>query len=75
MGVIKKKKKSWFARIFGKRESNPSPSEQDGVGFELLLGDVRIDDDEAAVIEARRNALRAVRHGNSDAMVTFNGND
>jgi len=74
-GVVKKKRKSLFARIFGERKSNPSPSEQEGVGFDLLLGDVRTDDDEAAAIEARRNELRATRHGNSDATVTFNGND
>jgi hypothetical protein len=72
--VIEKKKKSWFAKIFDKRESNPSPSELDGVGFDLL-GDVRTDDDEAAAIEARRDELRAARHGNSNATVTFNGND
>jgi len=74
-GVIKKKRKSWFARLFGNIRSNPSPHEQEDITLDVPLGDVRIDDDEMATIEARRNELRAARHGNSNATVTFNGND
>ena len=74
-GVIKKKRKSFFARIFGKIKSNPSECENEGIALDVPLGDVRIDDDEMAAIKARRNELRAARHGHSDAVVTFDGND
>jgi len=74
-GVIKKAQKSLFARIIGYFKSSPLPNEQEGVAFDVPLDDVRIDEDEAAVIAARRNELRAARHGNSDAMVTFDADN
>jgi len=73
--VLQKKRKSMFARIIRKFKPAPLPHEQEGMAFDFPLDDVRIDEDEAAVIAARRNELRVARHGNSDAMVTFDADD
>jgi len=73
--VVKKKKKSLFARIFEKTKNAPLPYEQEGMTFGVPLDDVRTDEDEAVAIAQRREELRVTRFGNSDAVVTFDGND
>ena len=74
-GVVKKKKKSWFARFFGKTKDSPLSHEQEGMAFDVPLDDVRTDEEEAVAIAQRREELRAARFGNSDTVVTFDGND
>ena len=74
IGVIKRRKKSWFARIFGERKSSPLPHEQEGVANDVLLYNIRASDEEVATIGARREELRAARLGNSDAVVIFTNN-
>ena len=75
MGVIKKKRKTLLARILGYFKSDSLPSKQDGNEPDVPLDDVRTDADDVAVIAARRDELRAARHGRSNAAITFDGHD
>jgi len=71
--VIKKKKKTLLEKIIGKIKADPLPNEERNFASDVLLNDIRINDGDAAFIASRRNDLRAGRHGNSDAMVIFEG--
>ena len=71
--VIKKKNKSLLAKIIVGIKADPLPSEQGIFASDVPLDDVCIDDCDAALIASRRNDLRTTKHGNSDAMVIFEG--
>ena len=72
-GVVKKKKKTLLAKGIEKLIPNFS-NEQEYISSDVPLGDARTNDSELIAIESRRDELRAARHGNTDAAVTFNGN-
>lgn len=74
-GVIKKKKKSVFARIVGKIWTAISPCEQASVTSDVPFDDVRISKEDVIAIATRRGELRTSVHSNSDAMVTFDGHN
>jgi len=73
--VIKKKKKSVFDKIIGKIKSDPIPSGQGDITFNISLDDISADNDDVAAITLRRNELRAGKFDNSDAMVSFENNN
>ncbi len=69
--VIKKKRKTLLENILGKIKPNLSSIEKRDIKCNIPLNDARIDDVEIAIITSRRNELRNVKHGNSDAIVVF----
>ena len=71
--VVKKKKKSLFAKTVEKIKGKASSNIQDGINSDVSLSDLRISDADMAAIVSRRDELRAAKHGVSDAMVRFNG--
>ena len=73
--VIKKKKKSLLPRIIGRIKNDSSPHGQDGVVSDIPLDDVSTNSDDIVTIASRRNELKKAKHGNTDAVVTFNGNN
>ena len=73
-GVIKKKKKTLFAKIVGKIKGEQSPTEQQYIAPDVPLGEIRINNDDAHTILLRRKELKTAKHGNKDATITFDGN-
>jgi hypothetical protein len=64
--VIKKKKNPLLNKIIGKVKGVPIPSVQQNISSDVLLNDIRIDDDVVNAIALRRDELRTAKHDNSD---------
>ena len=71
-GFIKKKKKPLLSRITGKVMGVPLPSENQYISPDVPLNNIHIEYDVMNTIATRRNELKDVNHGNTDAVVTFN---
>ena len=69
--VVKNKEKPLLSKIAEKIKPESSPQDQKAFASDIPIDDIRIDEADAAVIESRRNELRSVKHGNSEAMVTL----
>ena len=66
-GVVRKKKKTLFGWVVRKIESELTSREEELISPDVPLDDTHISDD-TAVIEARRDELRAAKH-NSDEVI------
>ena len=75
MGVVVKKKKPLFAKIIRKIKGGSVINEQKYVNPEVSLGDVHINGEDISTIDLMRNELKTMKHGNTDAVVTFDGNN
>jgi hypothetical protein len=69
--VVKKKKKTLFARIIGKIKNEPAQYDQGDIDRNIPLDDIHTEISDLAVIATRRNELRVAKYSNSDVIVTF----
>ena len=71
--VVEKKKKTLLDRLLSKVKPGSQQETMDLAVSDFESGD--IDLEEIALIESRREMLRAEKHNNSDAVVTHNTNE
>ena len=67
-GIVKKKKKTLFGWVVRKIESELTPREEKWSSPGVPLGGIHANDD-TAIIESRRDELKASKHDNSDVVV------
>lgn len=70
--VVENKKKTLLEKIFYKIKPETLLHERRDIDCNIPLNDIRIDTGDTDAIALKRNELRTVKHGNSDAVITFN---
>jgi hypothetical protein len=69
--VVKKMKKTLFARIIGKIKNDPAHLEQRDIDRNIPLDNIYTNCGEINTITTRRNELRVAKNSNSDVIIAF----